>query len=371
MKKIGILTFHTAMNYGAILQTYALYHTIASMGYMPVIINRQATTIFSGKWKAILRYILIKVLPLKICSFHKRFLMAKRFDIFSKKNLPNKTFPSFSSQQLKRRHIDIDCVVAGSDQIWNYNLSESQSPGMGLDMFVGFLPERIKRVSYAASFGTAKWNYDTRLTAEINALLCKFSAISVRENSGIDICDKVFKLKAETVLDPTLLLSPRHYDKLIQDSMLESTPYILIFKFNWDDGFCNMIEALSNKTTLPICSINSKRESNHYRSVYSPTVEQWLAYIKNAHLVITDSFHALSFSIIYNKPFVVLNNGIPERMDRQTDLLKSLGINDRCLSYEDVVNNIGSLMKLSYSEVNKRLALKQKKSIDFLKRSLQ
>lgn len=90
MKKIGILTFHTAMNYGAILQTYALYHAIASMGYMPVIINRQATTIFSGKWKAILRYILIKVLPLKICSFHKRFLMAKRFDIFQRRIYPIK-----------------------------------------------------------------------------------------------------------------------------------------------------------------------------------------------------------------------------------------------------------------------------------------
>ena len=57
MKKVGILTFHSAMNYGAVLQTYALYHTIASLGHIPVIINRQATTIFSGKWKAILRYL--------------------------------------------------------------------------------------------------------------------------------------------------------------------------------------------------------------------------------------------------------------------------------------------------------------------------
>lgn len=80
MKIVGILTFHTAMNYGAVLQTYALYHTIASLGYIPVIINRQATTIFSGKWKAILRYLLIKILPSRICSFHKRLLMAKRFD---------------------------------------------------------------------------------------------------------------------------------------------------------------------------------------------------------------------------------------------------------------------------------------------------
>ena len=371
MKKIGILTFHTAMNYGAILQTYALYKTIASMGHMPLIINRQATTIFSGKWKAILRYLLLKILPLNLCSFHRRLLMAKRFDIFSKKNLPNKTLPFFSSRQLKRKKIDVDCIVVGSDQIWNYNLSESQSPGMGLDMFVNFLPENIKRVSYAASFGTAKWNYDTDLTFKIKTLLCKFSAISVRENSGVDICKEIFNLKAKKVLDPTLLLSQKHYDGLLQDSQLDLTPYILFFKFNWDNGFCNLIETLPDKTSLPICSINSKKESGCYRSVYSPTIAQWLTYIKNAHIVITDSFHALAFSIIYNKPFVVLNNGIPERMDRQTDLLKSLGINDRCLSYEDVLNNINSLMDLNYSEANNRLALKRKESIEFLEHSLQ
>lgn len=371
MKKVGILTFHTAMNYGAVLQTYALYHSIASLGHIPVIINRQATTIFSGKWKAILRYLLIKLLPVKICSLHRRLLMAKRFDIFSNMHIPNKTYPFFSSKQLENGHIDIDSIVVGSDQIWNYNLSENQSPGMGLNMFVDFLPDNIKRISYAASFGTARWNCDTHITTKIKDLLGKFSAISVRENSGVDICKNIFNLKAKTVLDPTLLLTSKHYDSLIEDSQLDKTSYILIFKFNWDDGFCNMIEALSSKSSLPICSINSKKQSNAYCSVYGPTIEQWLTYIKNAHIVITDSFHALSFSIIYNKPFVVLDNGIPERMDRQMDLLKSLGIKERCLSYEDVLNDIDLLLELDYKDANDRLAFRRKESIDFLEGELR
>lgn len=372
MKKIGILTFHSAMNYGAVLQTFALYRTVQKLGYNPIVINRQATTIFSGTIRSIIRYLLISILPIELCACNKKLYVAKRFYLFLQKYLPKKTIPYFTNTQLHHARFDIQCIITGSDQIWNYNLSERQSPGMGLNMFVDFLPDQIKRIAYAASFGNNSWCYDKVITSKVYCLMDKYTAISVRERSGVNICRDVFGKSAEAVLDPTLLLESTEYDKLIQDEPnIDSESYILIFKFNWDTEFCKLITSIAHNSKISVCSINSKVKDNSYKTVYFPTVGQWLAYIKNAKMVITDSFHALAFSIIFNRPFVVLNNGFEERMDRQLDLIKALGFENRYLKCDEVMDKLSSLMDIEYDNAKNVLLDRKTKSINFLKRNLK
>lgn len=372
MKKVGILTFHSAMNYGAVLQTFALYSTVQKLGHNPIVINRQATTIFSGTIKSIIRYVLISIVPIKLCTYNKKLYVAKKFYLFSRKYFPQKTIPYFTNTQLHHAKLDIQCIITGSDQIWNYNLSERQSPGMGLNMFVDFLPNKIKRIAYAASFGSNSWCYDKVITSKVCYLMDKYTAISVREESGVNICREVFGKSAEAVLDPTLLLESTEYDKLIQDEPnIDSKSYILIFKFNWDTEFCKLIASIARNSEVSVCSINSKVKDDSYKTVYSPTVGQWLAYIKNAKIVITDSFHALAFSIIFNRPFIVLNNGFEERMDRQLDLIKALGFENRYLKCNEVMDKLSSLMDIEYDNAKNILLGKKTKSINFLKRNLK
>lgn len=364
--KIGILTFHKAKNYGAVLQTFALQRTLKSLGVDAYIINR-----YSG-YKTLIHQIYF--------TFHPSFIFQRSlwilFDHFSRKYLVPQTKKYKTNKSLKNfeKNENLDVVVVGSDQVWRMEFSN-----IGYNYFFDFIKGNdIRKISYAASFGKDKWNESEEVTIHVKQLLKDFNSISVREKSGVNICSEIFNIKATQVLDPTLLLKKEDYDSILLKNYpvrLNNTIVSYILGNNQESlRYCNSF-AKNNDLDFhdlyciyPINKIFSTSDYGKMRLLHI-TVPKWLDEIRNAKYVITNSFHATVFSILFSKQFIVVDH-TSGGTDRITSLLESLGLQDRfVLNITDI-----SLMlfqeKIDYDSVNLKLETERTRSILFLRQSL-
>ena len=176
--KIAILTHPLGINYGGILQAWALSTYIESMGHRVVVLNRENNRPF---FKRVIKRVLTAI-------GHKRYVNPKYTEMvrFVKQNI-NYTRVLDSEQQLKNsiRYHGFDLVIVGSDQVWRADFARKY----GYNYFLDFVPERVKKASYAASFGLSNWEYNSEETLRIVDLLSKFAAISVREDEGVELCN--------------------------------------------------------------------------------------------------------------------------------------------------------------------------------------
>ena len=347
-KKIGILTFAKGDNYGAVLQAYALKEVLARMGYTVEFIYLTWNT-----WKANL---LSYVTPL-----------SKRFESFRNEYIGSFTVECHTKEDLARVSKDFNYCIMGSDQIWNPAITAHRA----LHYFGDFLPDTVKRFSYAASFGFTKWQFP-ELTDEVKKLLKKFNAVSVREDEAITICRDVFNCEAIKVLDPTLLLGdfsvllhkPSDYkDTVVGFKFSPSVEYYdLLRKISVElDTFPFLMEGLS-KTTIKSGMFTNRS--------WFPSPQTWISNIANARFVVTDSFHCMAFSIIFKKDFVVIpsNTALQSRM---TSLLSDLGLSDRIFaSHEKVLESKIWRKSIDYNLVDNKLEKLRKSSMDFLKNAL-
>jgi hypothetical protein len=210
-KKIGVLTLPLINNIGGNLQAYALMEKLKQLGHDPVLINRRHKPKDSG--------------PDLPDSYKNRDAQHPLFTNFigMSKNVPNVKFidsyispitrPFQWSPQLSR-HIEryeFDAIIVGSDQVWRPRYAQN----ILFDYFLNFLPKntKVKKICYAASFGTSDWEFNEKLTLICKRLIKEFDAVSVREDSGIKLCQEHLGVNAKHVLDPTLLLPADHYVK--------------------------------------------------------------------------------------------------------------------------------------------------------------
>jgi hypothetical protein len=223
---------------------------------------------------------------------------------------------------------DFDAFIIGSDQVWRpeYN---GNLPNMFLDFTEGW---NVKRIAYAASFGVDTWNESEKKTRCCKELLQRFDLVSVREDSGVHLCKDVFNVDAINVLDPTLLLTKEDYISLLKlDKIPESKGNLLVYILDYTDNKRNLIDFLAKQYSLTPFRVNSDYEdrSADINKRVQPPVEQWVRGFYDAKYVITDSFHACVFSIIFGKPFVVYGNN--ERgFGRFRSLLRRLAL-EQCL----------------------------------------
>ena len=167
-------------------------------------------------------------------------------------------------------------------------------------MFLRFVSKpNVKKLAYAASFGIDEWDYSPELTKECSRLAKEFMAISVREGSGIVLCNKHLDVEAVQVIDPTLLLDKADYEQLCADIPVESTPFTAVYVLDKSLPKMQLIQKLASEIGLP-----TKIFSAHHGMTLS--IEEWLAMFRDARYLITDSFHGTAFSIIFNKPFVAI-----------------------------------------------------------------
>ena len=216
--KIGILTLPLHTNYGGILQAYALQTVLERMGHEVKVINRN-TDYKLPLWKTPLVYskrIIKNILGYKIPLFYEQKLIKEQpiirqnTDRFIQRYIHTLNVDNYSDLKAE----DFDAIVVGSDQVWRPKYF-----GKIEDAYLQFAKDwNIKRIAYAASFGTAEWEYTDRQTAICKDLIKKFDAVSVREDSGEELCLKKYGIIASQVLDPTMLLTKDDYCNLIQNT---------------------------------------------------------------------------------------------------------------------------------------------------------
>lgn len=348
--RIGIITFHWAVNYGAVLQAYALQKVLREKGFDAEVINYRPYLVN-------LKQVLLRIKKFDVQYFLKMINLNR----FIKSNIKLSEKRYLTNKQLTKYCKNYDTYICGSDQIWNTSFTLKAEGKPTLSYYLNFAPDNKKRISYAASLGTDTLSND--VIKVIKPELEKFTSISVREFSGKKILDDI-QLSNQLVLDPTLLLDIEYYDELISNSKtnhINQELFVYVIHENQvnADKIC---EYISDK-------LYGKRFINYGNS--SIGIEDWINLIQKSEIVLTNSYHGMIFSIIYNKPFIVVPvEGVP--MNNRIDtLLQLTGLQERLVQEfreEEVMNILGR--KIEWEEVEKKLDFLKKESIYYLGKAI-
>jgi coenzyme F420-reducing hydrogenase beta subunit len=367
-KNVGILTLPLNTNVGGNLQAYALMQILRELGHKPVLINRRHPPEgFRDDPTALNEEV-------QGSLFSDSISMVKHSPnrLFIEKNIVPLSRVFTSTSQLARNvnHYEFDALVVGSDQVWRPKYTKS----IFSDFFLGFLPDddnKIRRISYAASFGASQWEYDAERTHNAARLIGRFHAVSVREDSAVGMCREHFGIEAQHVLDPTLLLSPDHYAKLSSQDHSNSNQ-LMVYVLDGSADKSSVIKALSSKLSIHAYHANGQPFSSANSSstgVGDKSVERWLAAFRGAAFVVTDSFHGAAFSILFNKPFIAYCN-LKRGAARFSSLLKMFGLEDR-LIYNSVDFDFERMLQpINWKDVNERLEKLRALSMQFLESAL-
>ena len=364
--KIAMLTLPLNLNYGGILQCYALQTVLERMGHEVQVLTRPQ---YGRSY-----YI---IYPLAVCKrLLKRFILGKKVDIFKAphqiiRQHTDRFIHQYIHQYIQREWTakiasHFDAIVVGSDQVWRplyYQPIE--------EAFLSFLGDaKIKRVAYAASFGVDHCEYTEEQRKICSSLLKKFKAVSVRESSGVQLCQEYFDTKAVQALDPTLLLSADDYRALIKKGKTQpSKGNLLVYMLDRTKEKEALVERIAQAKGLTPFWMNSDidDETLPLKQRIKMPVEQWLRSFDDADFVLTDSFHGCVFSIIFRKQFLAIGN--KERgLSRFHSLLTLFSLQDRLiLSPDEYKSNLSSI---DYDQVQARLQSLQAQSLSFLKTNL-
>lgn len=349
--KIGILTFHRAHNYGAVLQCYALQEVLKGMGHEVEVIDYRQPAIekhYASSWK--LRWFLYKFIKVwKMYSYlhllYDQAKLRKKFLCFSDKylNLQNKCASSYIPD-------NYDYYVIGSDQLFNIEITDGLDP-----VYSG---EKIKcygnkLIGYAISSNQESIKEISQ--NEWNEIFNRFTSISFREKALADLLFRTYGKKVDICLDPTLLTDKKMWDKISSDKQIIKD-CIVVYEVRWNEGeektLINKASNFAKKHKMEVVNLSQMKY----------TVEEWVLYIKYAKCVFTSSFHASVFALIFNRPLYsfVLNDG---RDSRYVDLLNSIGASN-CL--KNLSDSIDKLPVMDFEKIHYRLELLRQDSINYL-----
>ena len=331
MKKVGIVTVHRNVNYGANLQAFASNKFINNQGfnaeiidYLPSELDKENYLLSwlklswdNGKKGSILHKIKLFV-ALLLSAPHKNKKL-KAFCAFRKKhcNLSEK-FKNVDGI-INSNFTDIVC---GSDQIWNPDIIGGIKP-----IYFGDVLGIKNKISYAPSIGKEQYSEADEIKAA--RLIKNMDYVSVREEKSVSYIEKISGKKVTHVCDPVFLLEKKEYEKIAK-SIKCKKPYLLVYSVISNTEMLNAAIEFANEkglTVLEICP-NKRRECNHIQ-LTSASPEEFLGAIKNAQYVVTNSFHGTAFSLIFNKELYVFDN--KERGSRITGILEKAGLSNRIL----------------------------------------
>lgn len=348
---IKTITCHNVYNVGASLQAYALSKYLTDLGHQVEIIDYKPEYLKHYElWgvrnpkynKPILREIYnILKLPGRIKGrMSKR---KKSFDAFTKTYLPVTSKTYHNNDELKQDCPKADIFIAGSDQIWNTLFQNGKDPAFYMD----FAASNAIRASYAASFAT-----DTiadEYKKDVSQRIKNIDFVSVREESAIKILEDLGVDNATHVMDPVFLLSKEQWNTMSGEKISDEK-YLFIYDFDNNEKINDAAVEIARKNDWKIYSLFSNNICD--KSFFDVGPLEFVNLIKNAQMVLSNSFHAVAFSIIFEKQFVVYNRheNINSRM---RDLLKSL----------DIVNGEGPI---DYNKVNERLSVHINRSKNYL-----
>lgn len=365
MNRVGILTFHSANNFGALLQAISLQKTIAKhdgvecelINYEPDFIRKDysISPFKSKRSKAIVKEVL------RIPDKKKRNL---KFEEFRRQNTICTSLCQ-REDDFKRICESFDKIVVGSDQVWNYNLT-----GKDMHYFLPTIDGSVEKFAYAASTGGA--DFSSKIADEMIRCLQEFDSISVREAASKEaIQQMVDKKNIEVVLDPVFLTERDDWEKLAAKSVKKD--YILFFKMGYSktaDPALEFAKKLSQKTGYELLMLWDQETWFRYRDVKhigAVGPAEFLCWINEAKCVVTNSFHATAFSIILNTSFYVETE--IERKDRVLNILKIFGLEGWGL-VKGQTGNALAIPQIEWEAVNTKLQNERSKSLDYINKIL-
>ncbi len=335
--KVGILTFHDAHNYGAVLQAFALKRYIQKLGYDVKIINYHHETIPDG--------------------FPREANVERweKFNPFIQKLIDYETKLYTNEEDLEK--LDIDFWICGSDQIWNTEITRGFNKGFFLDF-----KTNAKKIAYAVSMGIPELpkEFEEKFKESLNQI----DEISVREDSLQQYAQKFTTKTVEKTLDPTLLLEENDYNDFILENQYGE--YILIYALGPDERLTQIAQKLATKKGVKIMELNDKRKEDYFcEQISTAGPEEFLTLLKHAKGVVTNSFHGTIFSILFQKEFYTLTR--LNRNARMENILKIVSMEDRLI---DNIEDFEQVQKQDFQKAKQALEMEKQESEKFLKRAL-
>lgn len=379
--KIAILTLPLHTNYGGILQAYALQTVLERMGHEVKVLNRDRSMRIA-KWSYPI--IIAKRIASKYILGHYRGEILIEHTFNKKLATIEQHTRRFSHRYIHNHYyctledlggFNTDAIVVGSDQIWNHIYAKNVC-GSVVNAYLPFTTgKEMKRITYAASFGKDVWEYTTEETAKCRELVKQFDAISVREETGVKLSNEHLGVEAQCHLDPTLLLDADDYVRYLSiGAVPQSKGNLLLYIIDKDEKKMQVAESIANSKHLTPFEVNSRAEDTstiHYciEECIQPPVEQWLRGFYDAKYVVTDSFHACVFSIIFQKPFIVVGNKA-RGLARFESLLSKFNLTSRLVESVAQVDDELLNTPINWNDVQERLATLRIESMNYLKKYL-
>lgn len=362
--KIGLLSYHNSINYGAVLQMFALKTALEELGADVSVIDYRAISSEYGSFSLKKRINDIGIVKALAKYFYYNFfakskvkLKKHRFEQFINKNF-NLT-QHFTSVNEFEAHNNFDIVICGSDQIWNPEITKV----FDRMMFCDFQAKKTKKYSYAASVGDVKIIGDIENRKEFFNLIGNFDAIAVREKELAEFISSSSTINPLVTLDPTLLLDEKEYYKL-EDTRIQQDKYILIYQLARYKKSREVAKQLAKEKNLKIVEIvnNPYTIKKNKLMLFNAAPSEFINLVKNAEYVITNSFHGTIFSIIFKKNFYTIASRT--RNSRITNLLSTFELNDRLLAEDskDFTRDI-----INYDKVDSLIKKEREISLSYLK----
>ncbi len=296
VKQIGILTFHSANNYGAVLQAYALQKTLQRL------YPKRPVKVVDYRCPAVVKAVDLASLKKEkgalraLLHYRQENAKQRQFDKFRNRRL-ELTEPYFDKEPLERSLGGYAAIVSGSDQVWNSKLNG------GDDVYLqNFKTDGTVKFSYAASFGTTAVDESEREL--YRSCLYEFASISVREKSAVELVNDQLGLAAEQHIDPTLLLAAEEW-LTIAEAPKKRGGYILVYMVPKQQSIIDRALKLRKETGLPIVMLSKNLKPLNVIHAGGSSPEQFLGLFANADYVLTNSFHGTAFSVIFDREFFI------------------------------------------------------------------
>ncbi|WP_318506977.1 polysaccharide pyruvyl transferase family protein [Bacillus sp. T3] len=368
--KVGLITFHNALNYGAALQVYASQQALKQIGVDCEIINyvnefrKNAYSmsyfikegVKKGNLKSVLKY-----------SVGSPFMAQRRakFQSFYKENLSCTQRLYKSSSEAEDLNTEYDKFIVGSDQVWNY-----KNNGNDFAYFLNFVKDNNKKIAYSSSFGLAE--IPENLIGDYKKNLKCIKYLSTRESYGVKLIKEITGKSAELVLDPVFLLDKYQWKSLCKKQKGDKK-YLFCYtnKMSQFDDFIS-------QTGYPLDGVELHKLTQHLKVsdfldpkvkvAYTISPVEFIETISNAELVVTASFHCIAISIILNKPFIAILTGDQGKDERVLNILRITGLESRILSEGMTIDEINK--PIDFKEVDSKLEEYRNKSLNFLRNAI-
>lgn len=370
MKKCGMITMYDN-NFGACLQAYSLQTVLSNMGIESEIIkysrHKKPVQTFNLE-KVISRLRGLSIKDLFIYALSQKFIKGRKalFEEFRRTRL------DFSEEQYYRdSNLNIleklyDIFACGSDMLWSEEFVEDWN-----FYYIGFSAGK-KTIAYAPSFG--KNEISEKYKESCKKFITNIDVVSCREEAGVKLIQELSDLKVPQVMDPTMLLTRDEWNSVIADNTtMVQEPYTLLYLFGGTEGKRKkFLQTMENEGTGK--NVFLPMNYAQYKAEKLPDIGplEYLRLFRDAEFVVTDTFHGLMFSIIYRKPFLVLEredkNHWAKYSDRMTSTLDMFGLKDRYV--DSSFTDFGRMRNLDYSFLEDKLEEKRRKSLEYLKKAL-